>query len=1188
MKTKPDSIPEVPSGGKSSALSKTTRIATCYSVLGILWILISGWWLHHLVQDTAPGSYTWTVVGWLGISATALILGSALLRNIREIRRSTELLMDSAERWKHALEGASQAVWDWNASTNEVFFSTAWKAMLGYQPNEVGSAISEWETRVHPEDLPRVMAVLKRHLDGETPNYASEHRLRCRDGSYKWILDQGKVMGRSPDGKPLRVLGTHFDISARRQAEQLQLLSTEVLGILNDPRAATDASQRILEAIKRGTGIDAVGIRLQKDNHFPYAVAEGFSPAFLKAENDLTSRTCEGKAAVDADGNVLFECTCGVVLAGKRAPDNSLLTPGGSAWSNDARPFLDLPANLDPRLHPRNRCIHEGFQSVALIPIRADQGIIGLLQLNDRRKGFFTPQMIRYFEGLAASFGVALLRLKEEQALRQAELNYRGIYERAIEGIFQADPSWTILSANPAMARIFGFESPEELIVALGEDDQPYGPDPERLTEFQRLITARGIVEDFEVQLRRRDGRRIWVSCNGWAARDANGQILRYEGTIADITARKQTEAVLHERLELQDQLAKVAATVPGMIFSFLQRPDGSACLPFCTPAIEDLWGLRPEDLQSDFSPAFSRTHPDDLSRVQASILESARTLTPWSDTFRVRHPSKGELWLSGHSMPRLEPDGSILWHGFVQDVTESKKVEDSLRQSEERYRNLVETSFDLIWEVDANGSYTFVSPKVWDLLGYSPEEVLGLTPFDLMPAHEADRLRKWFADLVATKKAFSGIENLNRHKDGHLVTLESSGVPILGATGELLGYRGMDRDISGRKRLEEQFRQAQRLEAVGQLAGGVAHDFNNILAATMMHLGLLQMNPDIDAETRQSLKELEVETRRAASLTRQLLMFSRRSVMTVGPVDVSTVVSNLLKMLTRLIGENITLRFECLNALPLVEADAGMLEQVVVNLVVNARDAMPKGGRVTISTRVLEVGAYRHEGPGGGRPGPFVCLTVTDTGHGMSAETRKRIFEPFFTTKEAGKGTGLGLATVHGIVAQHHGWVEVDTEVEVGTSFRVFLPALHQATPPASISESEEPLHRGHETILVVEDDASVRSMVRRSLRLLGYRVLEAENGQAAISIWRTQGAEVDLVLTDMVMPEGMTGLELTEQLQALKPDLKVIISSGYSAEIVHGGVTDKPGIVYLPKPYELETLAAVVRNQLNQRSRM
>jgi len=347
-----------------------------------------------------------------------------------------------------------------------------------------------------------------------------------------------------------------------------------------------------------------------------------------------------------------------------------------------------------------------------------------------------------------------------------------------------------------------------------------------------------------------------------------------------------------------------------------------------------------------------------------------------------------------------------------------------------------------------------------------------------------------------------------------------------------------------------------------------------------LMQLGLLKMSAPLNPEVSQGLSDLEEEARRAASLTRQLLMFSRRSVMAMKPLDVNEVVLDLLKMLSRLIGENVRLVFDGRpQSLPAVAADAGMLEQVLMNLVVNARDAMPKGGCITLATSLENFGDAECGLDPNRRPGAFVCLSVSDTGVGMSPATLERIFEPFFTTKDVGKGTGLGLATVHGIMAQHQGWVEVASEVGKGSVFRLFLPALQKQVAAAAETLAATPLHRGGEVILVVEDEPNVRRTVSKALRALGYQVHEAENGQKAMSLWQQQGSKVDLLLTDMVMPEGMTGLELAEQLQKAKPSLKVIVSSGYSSEVFQAGGIKQPGIWYLPKPYEAKTLAETLR---------
>jgi len=382
----------------------------------------------------------------------------------------------------------------------------------------------------------------------------------------------------------------------------------------------------------------------------------------------------------------------------------------------------------------------------------------------------------------------------------------------------------------------------------------------------------------------------------------------------------------------------------------------------------------------------------------------------------------------------------------------------------------------------------------------------------------------------------------------------------------------------------EEQLRQAQRMEAVGQLAGGVAHDYNNILTSTLMQLGLLLGDPNLTEEMRHSLGQLVSDAERAASLTRQLLMFSRRQIIQVKQIDLNEVLANLLKMLRRLLGETINLEFQG-NPHPLwIKADAGMIEQIVTNLCVNARDAMsPNGGRLTINARLVPVGAEAAQGNAEARPGIFVCLSVIDTGCGMDAATLKHIFEPFFTTKEVGKGTGLGLATVYGITKQHGGWVEVVSEVGRGSVFRVYLPAVTKAVLPDS-GPAEVETRKGTETILLVEDDQAVREMIVRGLQRYGYRVFVAADGREAEGIWHRHAEEIDLLFTDIRMPGGTSGLELYERFKHSKAGLQVVISSGYSEEIVKLGMSVNPFLVFLPKPYDVKTMADTVRRSLDR----
>ena len=391
--------------------------------------------------------------------------------------------------------------------------------------------------------------------------------------------------------------------------------------------------------------------------------------------------------------------------------------------------------------------------------------------------------------------------------------------------------------------------------------------------------------------------------------------------------------------------------------------------------------------------------------------------------------------------------------------------------------------------------------------------------------------------------------------------------------------------DITQRLQLERQFQQAQKMEAVGQLAGGVAHDFNNILAAIIMHLHLLSQTHSGDTELLGALQELRDHAQRAADLTRQLLLFSRKQILQRKRLDINKVFEGFTKMLSRILGDDMELKWDPSPQGQWVDADVGMLEQVIMNLCVNARDAMPRGGHITVTTTSVEVNPAQARLHPDAVIGSFVCFSVRDTGSGMNEATLKHIFEPFFTTKEQGKGTGLGLATVYGIVRQHQGWVEVDSILGTGTTFRVYLPRSTAAERTISATETTTTILQGSETILLVEDEPGLLRLASSVLRRCGYQVLEACNGVEGLRLWETSGASISLLLTDMVMPGGLGGLELARRLREYKPSLKIILCSGYSLELINQDAQILPKVCFLSKPYAPSTLSKAVRLALDQK---
>jgi PAS domain S-box-containing protein len=489
-----------------------------------------------------------------------------------------------------------------------------------------------------------------------------------------------------------------------------------------------------------------------------------------------------------------------------------------------------------------------------------------------------------------------------------------------------------------------------------------------------------------------------------------------------------------------------------------------------------------------------------------------------------------------------------------------------------------VEQSPVSIVVTDRSGNIEYVNPKFTEVSGYAPEAVLGRNPRILSSGEmPQDRYREMWRTITSGNEWHG--EFHNRKENGELHWEMASISPIFDAEGQITHFVAVKEDITERKRLEEELRQAQKMKAFGQLAGGVAHDFNNVLTVIQGNASLAQGSPPGSHAQAVALEEVIVAVARASDLTRQLLMFSRRQAVQLRDLDLNEVVGRMTRMLTRLIGEHIGLVAHYAPLGAPVHADAGMLEQVLMNLAVNSRDAMPQGGQLDIRTERVELGPDAPHAVSRRRPGSFVRLSVSDSGAGIAPDLVPRIFEPFFTTKDVGQGTGLGLATVFGIVEQHNGWIEVESRVGAGTDFHVYLPRLDGEAPASGRRPEEAGDDLGTETILLVEDEAAVRSLVSHVLTRRGYTVLEAASGPEALAMWTAHRAEIDLLLTDMVMPAGMSGRELAANLRADRPRLKVLFSSGYTDEMLEGDSSLRDGANFIGKPYATAELARKVR---------
>jgi PAS domain S-box-containing protein len=590
--------------------------------------------------------------------------------------------------------------------------------------------------------------------------------------------------------------------------------------------------------------------------------------------------------------------------------------------------------------------------------------------------------------------------------------------------------------------------------------------------------------------------------------------------------------------------------------------------------------GYSPEELQA--SSSFEQIHPDDRERVKKAAEEARRSGIGKTLEYRLRH--KNGTWLVLESTSSVirnakgEPEKLVIVN---RDVTERKRAEEALRRSESGFRSVVEDAPYGIYRTSLTGRFLQVNPALQKMLGYeSTEELLRRDLANHIFRHAGEYQR--LTELLVHTEEIKDLEMEWKRLDGTPITVRCSGRRINDESGVPAYFEVFAEDVTEKRVLEKQLRMAQKMEAIGRLSGGIAHDFNNLLGVIIGYSGVLKKRLGPDNALCEHALEIEKAGQRAASLTKQLLAFSRQQVLTPAVLNLNSLATDMEKMLPRLLGEDIEVSLTLDPELGNVKADQSQIEQVIMNLAVNARDAMPTGGKLKVQTSNVELDqAYTWNHPGS-KAGEYVLLTVTDTGMGMDAGTLTHIFEPFFTTKERGKGTGLGLATVYGVVKQSNGYIWVDSAPGKGASFQIYLPR-HVGEPGADEpkNDSGEKL-RGSETILLVEDAEPLRKLAQTFLEAGGFRVLPAESGEVALEVAAGFRGTFDLLLTDVVMP-GMNGRVLAEQLSPRQPGMKVLYMSGYTDSFIAGhGVLD-PETHLLHKPFTEEVLIRKVREVLD-----
>ena len=764
---------------------------------------------------------------------------------------------------------------------------------------------------------------------------------------------------------------------------------------------------------------------------------------------------------------------------------------------------------------------------------------------------------------------------------------------------YRIDPTGIVLWINPDAASTLQ-RAPEDVVGKRFDELFPPEQTGYPWPEIVSLLDRRGLL--IFAHALRLPARELWVETRLTSRPSQTGESREIVGVTREVAKPPSVDGALRqseegprltqditERKQAEEEIRRLAGiqrTILNTInigISFLKDRKHQ----WVNPAFVAMFGYEADKLPGVDALVFYASETD-YRRVGREGYAQLAAAGIYTTEALMKRQDGSRLWcsLTGQAInPNNLAEGTI-W--ALRDITERKQAEAALRESEERLRLALEGADLGTWDWNVETGEITINERWARMLGYCREEIEPhLRAWEaLVHPEDMPGVRHVVETHLEGRTPFYETEHRIRHKSGEWIwVLDRGRVISRDAAGKPLRAAGTHLDVTERKRLEAQLLQAQKMEAVGQLAGGVAHDFNNLLAAMMLQLGLLRGDLPQDAGVQAALGDLEALATQAANLTRQLLLFGRRSVMEIRPLELNALVHQLLKMLRRLLGEHIQIDFQSQESPLGIEADGAMINQVLMNLAVNARDAMPKGGRLLIQTALDEFGTDPATAMPGRPAGRFVRLSVTDTGCGMSPSTLQHVFEPFFTTKEVGKGTGLGLATVYGIIKQHHGWLEVESELGKGSTFLIWLPARDMAVAPPTANPAIEPAVGGGETILLVEDDPGVRRTMNLSLHRFGYQVIEAVNAAEALTIWKRRSEEIALLLTDMVMPGGTTGLELAEQLRSEKADLKVVLCSGYNTEIEPDASQRLPGMVYLPKPFGMPLLRSVVRACLDGR---
>ena len=1118
--------------------------------------------------------------------------------DITPLRETQEALARNEERLRLTLDAVEEAVLEYNRETAATYFSPRFYQMLGYEPGEFAATKEAFWTLLHPDDVESGLAALHASYAEVTP-FNLDYRMRHREGTWRWMRFRGRVLTHNEAGHAVWILATMLDVTGQREADEEFRL---ILRTCFDGFVVAGRDFRILEANEaycRLTGYSREELlqltlqdleMLQPAEEFGRRQAEIQAQGWQRFESgnrrkdgtvvalemnvswsqsgggryiafvrDLTDRNmilqqlreseAQHRALVDNQAGVVFTASVDGLVQYASPQTVKIFGCTPSNWMG--RRFFDMVATVHQDAVQAQWA--KALLGEAVEPVEAE---LQCSLSGDRRWVAISLAPQRRDDGTVHSVLGTIWNLTEhkavEDSLQRSEEQFRSVWESSADGMRLSDGAGAILRVNEAFCRMF--RRTRHQIEGRPLKDCYASREGQRIQDIYVSKYPDQYERIFESRTELWNGAHLWLEVSNSLISRPGGPVVL--SIFRDITERKATE----------EQLSVLVRAIEQSPTSVVVT-DTQGRIEFVNPRFSAITGYSSDEaLGQNLRILKSGMTPDALYRDLWETISDGRE---WQGEMLNRRRDGTLFWEQVSISPVKNLSGKVTHFVAVkEDITERKRVQQALEESERRFREMLEHVDLLALLLDCEGRMTFCNDYLCRITGWTREQLMGNNCFDLMiPETLREEIRKGFAPHQ---------ENEILTADGRRLLIAWDNTTLRGPSGELAGMASLGRDITSQRMLEEQYRQAQKLESLGRLAGGVAHDFNNLLTVINGYSEMMmnQFHP-LDP-MRAKTGEIFRAGLRAADLTKQLLAFSRKQVIERKVIQLNDLLVEVKRMLQRLIGDDIRLELSTHAALGHVEADHSQLHQVLMNLVVNARDAMPRGGILRIETSpllVLEAGGPDWDLP----PGSYAQLTVSDTGTGMDPETQKHVFEPFFTTKEVDKGTGLGLATVYGIIKQHAGGIQFESRPGEGTTFRLAFPVCTKA--PAAEGRPADHPERGAESILLVEDQVEVRRLAATILKMFGYEVHEAADGLEALKI--AGEFRFDLLLSDMVMP-NISGYELAHQLVASHPDLRVLFMSGY-AEQDDDESPEILGASFISKPFSPNALAARVRAVLD-----